>query len=260
MQIFHPRKLLTVTRLLGRRGDCGRIVLQRHQSTIRALQDAFRDPSSPFHLPPGTQGPESPDPPAEHLHTAAAAVEVSSAEHARATLTKLGYDPTSFWEQKVVWGDHDAFQHVNNVRYIRFFESSRIEWMVSLGEEIGGASRAEDMLAGRGVSLILKSISVDYKRPVVYPDTLLVAHKPHAGPLRSSSDVHSPDVTSRKLPRTHFHVMGAVYSYAQRRIVTECDSVLVWYDYNKLAKCDPGKEAQQALQRRMNLAHEPTGM
>lgn len=193
-----------------------------------------------------------------------------------------------------MWGDHDAFQsvralpvlfdsatysscrHVNNVRYsesglgarrpsiddvpVRFFESSRIEWMVSLGEEIGGASRAEDMLAGRGVSLILKSISVDYKRPVVYPDTLLVAHKPHAGPLRSSSDVHSPDVTSRKLPRTHFHVMGAVYSYAQRRIVTECDSVLVWYDYNKLAKCDPGKEAQQALQRRMNLAHEPTGM
>jgi hypothetical protein len=28
------------------------------------------------------------------------------------------------------------------------------------------------MLRGKGVSLILKSISVDYKRPVTYPDTV----------------------------------------------------------------------------------------
>jgi len=166
---------------------------------------------------------------------------VSPEEEARAQLSALGYDPTSFWEQKVVWGDHDAFQHVNNVRYVRFFESSRIEWMVSLAHEIGGPQRAADMLAGRRISLILKSLSIDYKRPVVYPDTLLVAHKPH----------HLGPDSSRRLPRTHFHLAGAVWSYAQRRIVTECDSVLVWYDYDKLAKCDPGEEARRALERRM---------
>lgn len=143
------------------------------------------------------------------------------------------------------------FREVSRILSVRFFESSRIEWMVSLGHELGGASRADAMLAGKGVSLILKSISIDYKRPVVYPDTLLVAHKPHVGPTRSSSTEHSG--TSSRTPKTHFHVMGAIYSYSQRRIVTESDSVLVWYDYDRLTKCDPGEEAQRILQRRMRL-------
>ncbi|KZT00600.1 uncharacterized protein LAESUDRAFT_764507 [Laetiporus sulphureus 93-53] len=76
----------------------------------RSLQDAFRDPSSPFHLPPGTQGPASPDPPAEFLHTEA---QETRAEQARTKMLELGYDPSSFWEQRIVWGDHDAFQSVN---------------------------------------------------------------------------------------------------------------------------------------------------
>ena len=29
---------------------------------------------------------------------------------ARNKLLELGYDPTSFWEQSIVWGYHDAFQ------------------------------------------------------------------------------------------------------------------------------------------------------
>ncbi|GBE86682.1 hypothetical protein SCP_0905620 [Sparassis crispa] len=227
---------------------------RRCQSSIRALQDAFRDPSSPFHIPPGTKGPASPDPPAESelLHTVAASnpptdAEVAAAEgetpaaEGRRRLLELGYDPSSFWEQHVVWGDHDAFQHVNNVRYVRFFESSRIQWMCSLGEELGGPDAVAAMLAGRGVSLILKSLSLHYKRPVVYPDTLLVAHGVHSA------------ASERPLPKTHFHLRGAIWSYAQRRIVTECDSVLVWYDYDKLAKCDPGPRTREVLLGRMQL-------
>ncbi len=30
------------------------------------------------------------------------------------------------YEQKVAWGDMDAFGHVNNVQYYRYIESSRI--------------------------------------------------------------------------------------------------------------------------------------
>ena len=71
--------------------------------SFKALLEKFRDPTSPFHLPPGTQGPESPDPPQE---------ELSSAEEGHAKLIELGFDPDSFWEQPVVWGDHDSFQYV----------------------------------------------------------------------------------------------------------------------------------------------------
>jgi len=95
------------------------------------------------------------------------------------------------------------------------------------------------MLRAKGVGLILKTISVDYKRPVTFPDTLLIGHKVHTG-LRT------------EMPRTHFHFAGAIYSYAQRRVVTTCDSVLVWYDYDKLTKCDPGEKVKEVLARRIS--------
>lgn len=75
---------------------------------MQDLQNSFRDPSSPFYLAPGTQGPDSPDAPAEVVP----ANEHSAAAEAKRKLTELGYDPTCFWEQKIVWGDHDSFQYV----------------------------------------------------------------------------------------------------------------------------------------------------
>lgn len=35
---------------------------------------------------------------------------MSPAEEGRVKLSELGFDPESFWEQQVVWGDHDSFQ------------------------------------------------------------------------------------------------------------------------------------------------------
>ena len=122
--------------------------------------------------------------------------------------------------------------------------------MNSIGHEWGGSFKVQDMLKARGVSLILKSIFIDYKRPVVYPDTLLVAHKPHTGPPL-------PRATDKKpLPPTHFYLKGVIWSCSQGKIVTECDSVIVWYDYDKLKKCDPGPEALEILKRRMHLGIE----
>ncbi|KAI0091567.1 HotDog domain-containing protein [Irpex rosettiformis] len=228
-------------------------------SDIKALQTAFRDPSSPYHIPPGTKGPAHPE---DHD---VSDIDPAIPAQGRAELLRLGYDPSSFWEQPIVWGDLDSFQHVNNVRYLRFFESGRIKWMRSLGHEIGGPKKADDMVKGKGISLILRSVSLDYKRPVTYPDTLLIAHKPHTGALKSAPHTESgpsstqlpPSALSRyKLAKTHFHCLAVAWSYSQRRIVTESDSVLVWYDYDKLAKCNPGEEALEALERRIILGIE----
>ena len=51
-------------------------------------------------------------------------------------------------------------------------EQARIKWMMSLGDELGGPERAKAMINAQGVSLILKSIEVQYKRIVTYPDTV----------------------------------------------------------------------------------------
>lgn len=161
---------------------------------------------------------------------------MSPQEEARTKLTAMGFDPQSFYEQNIVWGDSDSFRHVNNVRYVRFLETGRIIWLTSLALELGGQQRVQAMLAGKGVSVILKDISVKFRRPVTYPDTLLIAHRPH--------DSHP----------THFSCAAALWSYAQRTVVATSDSTLVWYDYDILKKCDPGETTRTILQKRMRVS------
>ncbi|RDB18563.1 hypothetical protein Hypma_000240 [Hypsizygus marmoreus] len=235
----------------------------RHK-TISALQASFRDPSSPFHIPPGTKGPESP-----HPHPSHDAVDVEPLEEARHKLMEAGFDPASFWEQRIVWGDQDSFQHVNNVRYVRFFESSRIQWMVSLGQELDGPEKAQDMIKGKGISLILKSIEVQFRRPVTYPDTvrllptppflllppqsrtkqLLIAYRPqppHHAPEHESKPHHEDPAT--------FRVTASAYSLTQRAFVAHSHEALVWYDYDKLRKCDPGEAVRDVVWGRAKKA------
>jgi len=205
---------------------------------------AFRDPSSPFHLREGETGPASPDELPKSttqsytfstVPTSYAPVETDLAE-AREYALSEGYDPDSFFEQKIVWGDMDSFRHVNNVRYVRFVESSRIQWMTRLGEEVGGKAAAADLIAGRGVGIILKSVKVDFKCPVTYPDTLLISHRARPTDPKSS---------------TQFNHDGMIYSYAQRRVVATSESVLVWYDYDALKRTTPPDIMQRVLERRM---------
>ncbi|KAG8221104.1 Thioesterase/thiol ester dehydrase-isomerase [Butyriboletus roseoflavus] len=218
-------------------------------SSIKSLQDAFRDPSSPFHIPPGSTGPASPDELPADSHTTRQSSPILTAHvggsasqndqpdpavQARATLISLGYDADSLWEQSIVWGHHDAFRHVNNAHYLRFIESGRMHWVIKVGNLLGGEKRAQAMLAGQGVSLILKSINVNFRRPVTFPDTLLIGQKA----IVSSS-------------RTHFTLASAAYSYAQQTIVADSEGVIVWYDYDTLKRCDPGDETWRVLKEEM---------
>ncbi|VDC00932.1 unnamed protein product [Peniophora sp. CBMAI 1063] len=206
---------------------------------VRSLLAKFKDPHSPYHIPPGTSGPETPDGPALDIAT-----------HARLKLEGMGYEPRSFWAQQIVWGDHDSFQHVNNCRYVRFFESGRMQWIVALGEDIGGSEAAQNFLAGKGVGFILKSIDVKFRRPVTFPDTLLIGHKALPWP-EAPADSTRP---GPPLSKTQFYLRATAYSYAQDAIVADSTSVITWYDYEKLSKCDPGEERWAPLRARMQMA------
>ncbi|EIW75189.1 hypothetical protein CONPUDRAFT_66404, partial [Coniophora puteana RWD-64-598 SS2] len=221
------------------------------------LQAAFRDPASPFYLAPGTVGPASPDEiplefsslrplttsnPNEHdtkPYKSLYPDHLASAEEAKATLTSMGYDAASLFEQKIVWGDHDSFQRVS------LSLPGRIVWLHALGHRLGGAQKAQNMTTGKGVSVILKSINVNFKRPVVFPDTLLIGHRIFA-PGQSG-------VVSTKASRMQFDLEAVAYSYKQQRIVTESVSTLVWYDYDTLKKCDPGEKAWAVLHQQEPL-------
>ena len=69
-------------------------------------------------------------------------------------------------ELDVAWGEMDAYAHVNNVVYFRYFENARIAYLDRVG---WSASKEAD---GRGP--ILHSTSARFRKPVSYPDHLWV--------------------------------------------------------------------------------------
>ena len=69
-------------------------------------------------------------------------------------------------EQVVVWGDMDAYRHVNNVVYFRYFENARLEYF----------RRLDWMHYERdtGIGPILATTSAKFRKPLTYPDTIRI--------------------------------------------------------------------------------------
>ena len=104
--------------------------------------------------------------------------------------------------QPIAWGEMDGFNHVNNVAYYRYAESARIAYM----RAIGFMAAREDLLT------ILAGSSMQYRRPVVYPDTLLVG------------------VRIKHLGSTSVVQEYVMYSQAQQALVASGEAVIVRTD------------------------------
>jgi acyl-CoA thioester hydrolase len=95
---------------------------------------------------------------------------------------------TTAFEQVVAWGDMDAFGHVNNTIYLRYFESARVRYFDAVPE-----------LAGfQGTEIpVLANIACSFKKPVVYPDMLTVkvgVESMGRASLKMTCEMHSPKV------------------------------------------------------------------
>jgi acyl-CoA thioester hydrolase len=106
----------------------------------------------------------------------------------------------------VQWGDQDAFGHVNNTVYFRWFESARIAYADRIG--------LSDSDVESNVDPILAAISCRYLKQLKYPDTVLVGAR-ISGFGRRSSMTMQHRIISEQL----------------RAIVAEGDSTLVAFDY-----------------------------
>src|SRR6056297_1896535 len=69
-------------------------------------------------------------------------------------------------ELPVVWGEMDAFGHVNNIVFFRYLESARIEYFLRLG--------LTDYMKETGIGPILAETSCRYFKPLQFPDTVTV--------------------------------------------------------------------------------------
>ncbi len=78
--------------------------------------------------------------------------------------TSVHHDTPFFsCEMPVRWGDMDAYGHVNNTLYFRYFEEARFQWMLEKGLPLKSDTHP-----------VVVTIGCTFLRPVFYPETLRI--------------------------------------------------------------------------------------
>lgn len=99
------------------------------------------------------------------------------------------------------WRDLDAYNHVNNSVFLTLLEQARIHWF----ESLGGPWRTRES------EPLLASVTVNYRRPIPYPETLRIRlHAERCG--RSSLTIG--------------HMIGAAAN--EDTVYADGHAVLVW--------------------------------
>jgi acyl-CoA thioester hydrolase len=108
-------------------------------------------------------------------------------------------------EQNVVWGDMDAYQHVNNAVYFRYFENARVEYF-----------RRLDWFAfeeATGIGPILAATQARFRRPLTYPDAIAIGAR------------------LLNLQEDRFDLEHKIVSRAQATVVTTGHGTIVTYHH-----------------------------
>ena len=133
-------------------------------------------------------------------------------------------------ELPIQWGDMDAFSHVNNVIYIRWFETARIELFIELWG--GNGINLQEILDGDGVGPILANFNINYHLPLLYPDTIHI------------------NTRISKVGNSSFGVSHQLFSKNNgNKIIASADSVVVMYNYQKGEKFLLNEELKNALNK-----------
>lgn len=133
----------------------------------------------------------------------------------------------------VAWGEQDAFQHVNNAVYFRYFESARMAYFEESGIYTGGMPQ--------GVGPILASTSCRFKLPLTYPDTLSVG------------------VRVQDVGLDRFTMEYALVSAKHQRIAAVGEGLVVSFDYANGCKAALPEEWKRSIQRLAANTRQPVG-
>ena len=119
----------------------------------------------------------------------------------------------------VAWGEMDAFGHVNNVVYFRYFENARIEYLLRIGFADSSA-----------IGPILASTHCRFRRPLTYPDQLRVG-------------MRVPEIAEDR-----FTIEYRLVSERLAAVAAEGGGVVVSYDYAQGRKAPLPYEVRQAIE------------
>ena len=124
-------------------------------------------------------------------------------------------------EIPILWGDMDAFQHVNNRVYLKHFESARMAYL----EKIGFL----EVMDKTNIGPILASTQCKFKIPLTYPDLVTVGAR------------------VRTMEKDRFIMEYAVISHKHQKIAAIGDGVLVTFDYKNNVKAAIPEDIRQNI-------------
>lgn len=125
-------------------------------------------------------------------------------------------------EAPVAWGQMDAFAHVNNTVYFRWFEDARLACF----ERVGWLAVMEET----GVGPILARTQCVFKRPLAWPDTVTVGAR------------------IEDLGEDRFTMVYRVVSHTHAAIAAEGDGRLISFDYRASTKAPIPPSVRAALE------------
>lgn len=110
----------------------------------------------------------------------------------------------------VIWGDMDAFAHVNNTVYFRYFENVRLAYL----EQTGYMKSMETT----GLGIILADTQCRFRLPLTYPDAVVIGTR------------------LKTLDRDRFTMEYAVFSERHQKLAATGDGNIVSFDYRDNCK------------------------
>src|SRR5512145_1441203 len=132
----------------------------------------------------------------------------------------------------VHWGEMDAYGHLNNTVFFRFFETARMAYL----ERCGFLATYERDRIGA----ILHSTDCRFRAPLFYPDEVLIG----ARVLDVATD--------------RFRMGYRVVSVKQNRTAAEGTGLIVAYDYNSGSKVELPEAVREGI-RRVESGDETAG-
>ena len=122
---------------------------------------------------------------------------------------------------QVAWGEMDAFAHVNNAVFIRYFENARIAYF----------DQVKGVFNSTSIGPILAEVSCKYIEPIHYPEQILVG-------------ANIPEIFEDR-----FTMNYGIFEKESKRCKALGTSVIVGFDYKKMKKATLPREWVEGMER-----------
>jgi acyl-CoA thioester hydrolase len=132
----------------------------------------------------------------------------------------------------VAWGEMDAYGHINNIVYFRYFETARMAYFERL--------KYPDFPNRNPVGPILASTTCRFRASLAFPDHVSVGAR------------------VARIDEDRFVMFYAVYSHRLRKVAAEGEGTIVCFDYRENRKAPLPDKLKENILKLENSAGSTT--